>query len=218
MFSQARKNMVDGQVHTSGVVSPLILQAFEEVPRELFVSEKLKGVAYTDISLDLGQGRSLLAPIAYSKMLEFAAPKQHEVVLDIASASGYSSVILSKLVNTVISLEKNKRQKDKALRNMQSMNICNVVHVDGEIDKGAPDHAPYSLIMINGAIAKINKSILDQLAPNGRLVTVIKDSEFSVGKATLFTKSESGVVSSKILFDVAVPNLPEFENDNSFAF
>jgi protein-L-isoaspartate(D-aspartate) O-methyltransferase len=218
MFSDARKNMVDGQVHTAGVSNPLILEAFGTVPRELFVPEKLKNVAYTDISLDLGQGRSLLAPIAYSKMLEFAAPQPHEVVLDVAAASGYSSVILSKLVNTVISLDKNKRQKDKAQRAMQSLDICNVVQVDGDVAQGASEYAPYSLIVINGAVEEVPQVILDQLAVNGRLITIVQTSEFSVGKATIFTKSDKGVVSSKILFDAAVPSIPEFEKAEAFSF
>ncbi len=218
MFSEARKNMVDGQIHTAGVVNPLLLEAFETVPRELFVPEKLKYVAYTDISLDLGQGRYLLAPIAYSRMLEFVTPRADDVVLDIASGSGYSSVILSKLVNTVISLEINKRQKDKALRNMQSMDICNVVQVEGAINQGEPEHAPYSLIVINGAVEYVPDVIFDQLAVNGRLITIIKNTDLSIGKATLFTKSDNGIISSKILFDVAVPNLDEFEKEDVFAF
>ncbi len=217
MFSEARKNMVDGQIHTAGVVNPMLLKAFETVPRELFVPEKLKNVAYTDINLDLGQGRYLIAPIAFSRMLEFAAPKADDVVLDIASGGGYSSVILSSIVNTVISLEVNKRQRDKAQRNMQAMDICNVVQVEEDIKKGAPEYAPYSLVVINGAVEEVPANIFDQLAVGGRLVTVVKELERNVGKATLFTKSDNGNISSKILFDAAVPNLDEFQKEDVFA-
>lgn len=218
MFSDARKNMVDGQIHTAGVVNPRILDAFSTVPRESFVPEKIRNIAYTDVSLDLGQGRFLLEPIAYSRMLEFVRPQESDVVLDVGSASGYSSAILSNLVSTVISLEKNKRQKDKAVRNMQLLGACNVVQVDGEIHEGAPKHAPYSLIIINGAVEEVPECFFDQLANGGRLITVVKDVDQKVGKATLFAKSMAGEVSSRILFDAALPNLPGFEKQKEFVF
>ncbi len=217
MFSNSRKNMVDGQIHTASVTNADLLQAFETVPRELFVPEKLKSVAYTDANLDLGQGRFLLEPLVYAKMLQACSPCADDVVLDVASGSGYSSVILSHLVNTVISLEKNKRQKDKCERVLQSLDVCNVVLVDGDIVSGAKDHAPYSLIVINGAVCEVPADILNQLAVGGRLVCVLAEKGDSKGSATLFRKSEGGHVSKTYLFDASVPFLPEFLCEEAFA-
>lgn len=218
MFSEARKNMVDGQIHTAGVTNPDLLKAFEDMPRELFVPEKLKHVAYTDVDLDLGQGRYLVEPIVYSKMLEYANLSKNDVVLDVASGCGYSSAILSRLANTVISLESNKRQRDKAERVMQSLDICNVVHVDGDIARGVADHAPYSLIVINGSVPEVSDDLLDQISCGGRLVCVLQSSSVSGGRATLFTKSSNGNISSRTLFDASVPSLKEFSVEQGFAF
>lgn len=209
--------MVDGQIHTAGVVSPAILEAFSSIPRELFVPEKYKSIAYTDTNLDLGQGRVLLSPVVYSRMLEYAETKPCDVALDIASASGYSSVILSSLVGTVIALEKNKRQKDKAERLIQNLNICNVFQVDGEIEEGAAEHAPYSLILINGAVSHVPDPLLEQLSKDGRLIAPVISAESCV-RVTMFRKSDNGSVSSKILFDTAVPELSEFAARPEFVF
>ncbi|MGH1455315.1 MAG: protein-L-isoaspartate O-methyltransferase family protein [Alphaproteobacteria bacterium] len=217
MFSEARKNMVDGQIHTASVTDPNILQAFETVPREVFVPEKLKNVAYTDANLDLGQGRYLLDPIVYARMLQFCAPHSDDVALDVASGSGYSSIILSRLVKTVISLEKNKRQRDKCERVIQSLNVCNVMQVDGGITLGADEYAPYSLIVINGAVSEVPAKILNQLDVGGRLICVLKSDGCSKGTATLFSKSQSGNVSMKVLFDASVPVLAEFAGETEFA-
>ena len=87
-----------------------ILQSFETVPRELFIPEKLQGVAYTDENIDIGQGRFVMEPIIHAKLLQAVLPVAGDIVLDIGIGSGYSSAILSPLVTTVIALEHNKRQ------------------------------------------------------------------------------------------------------------
>ncbi len=217
-FSIARINMIDGQISTSGVVNPQILESFGEVPRELFVPEKLCELAYIDESLDIGQGRFLLSPMVYSKMLQAANPCKSDVVLDVGSGSGYSSAILSPLVTTVIALENNKRQMDKATKLWTQLGACNIVLEDGDLVNGVPEQAPYSLIIINGAVSEVPNKIIDQMDVGGRLITVVRQSFSHIGRATLFIKSQNGDVSSKILFEANIPFLKCFEPSLEFAF
>ncbi len=217
-FNKARKNMVDGQIHTAGVVDTGILNAFETTPRESFVPEKLKSIAYTDENIDLGQGRFLLEPIVHSKMLQAVLPTTDDTVLEIGSASGYGSAILSQLVTTVFAVENNKRQMDKAVRVWEAGSYCNIVQIEGELEDGAPEHKPYSLIVINGAVEEIPQNIFDQLATGGRLVTVVTKPSANKGMATLFVKSHDGNVSSKPLFDAGIPVLAEFKKKIEFQF
>ncbi len=210
-FEQARTNMVDGQIHTAGVVDDGILNAFLTVPREQFVPEKLKGIAYSDEDIDIGQGRYMLEPITHARMLQKAEVCADDVVLDIGSGAGYSSAILSSLVTTVIAVEHNKRQMDKAVKQWDSQGICNVVLIDDVLTDGNAQHAPYSLIIINGAVSEVPDVLFDQLDNGGRLITIIKKPNSVMGSVTLFRKGENGEVSSMPLFEAGTPFLKGFE-------
>lgn len=217
-FLQARANMVDCQIHTSGIVDSKVLNSFGSVPRELFVPEKIRDIAYADESLDIGQGRFLLEPAVHAKMVQETQPKPDDVVLDIGCASGYSSAILSPIVTTIIALENNKRQMDKATRLWNQLGTCNIALIEGDLAKGVADQSPYSLIIINGAVTKVPEAILEQLSVGGRLVTIIKKQDNPIGHATLFMKSDNGSISSKPLFDANAPFIGGFEQKTSFEF
>ncbi len=217
-FSKARINMIDGQIHPSGVVDNRILNSFASTPRELFVPERLKEVAYNDDNLDIGQGRYLLEPMVHAKMLQAVLPNDSDVVLDIGSASGYSSAILAPMVATVIALENNKRQRDKAAKLWQKLDICNIALVDGKLEDGVADQAPYSLIIINGAVSEVPKNILNQLDKGARLITIVKETGQSMGMVTIFLKDDTGNISSRELFSASSPFLKGFEEKTKFNF
>ncbi len=217
-FELARKNMVDCQIRPSGVVNPILLESFENIPRELFVPEKLQHVSYNDENIDIGQGRFLMEPITHAKLLQEAKLKADDIVLDIGVGSGYSSAILSNNVTTVIAIEVNKRQMDKAARLWDKLDLCNIALVESALVDGEEKHAPYSLIIINGAVSEVPQIILDQLDNNGRLLTIIKKTNEIVGEATIFIKDSHGHISSKPLFEAGVPYLKDFEPKTVFKF
>lgn len=211
-FSQARQNMVDCQIRPNGVVDQSLFDIFSTTPRELFIPEKMQGVAYTDESLDIGQGRYLLSPMIHAKMLQAVLPNSDDITLDIGCGYGYSSAILSPLVSTVIACEKNKRQSDKALRLWEKLGACNVVLAEdtGDLLQGVAKYAPYSLIMLNGAVKDVPQEILDQLANGGRLITIIRKNQKS--QAVIYRKDDSGHVSSVPLFDAYAPLFTELDS------
>ena len=215
-FAIARKNMIDGQIHPAGVVDERVLDAFTSVPREMFVTEKMKDVAYTDDNIDLGQGRSLIEPITVGRMVQAVNPTSDDVVLVIGAATGYVSAVLSLLVSTVISQEPNKRHADKAERVLSKLGYCNVVSENGDITAGVAKHGPYNIIFVNGAVEKVPDVILDQLGLGACLIAVIRCPNSNAGQVTLFVKSENGNVSSRPVFDACVPFLREFQSQPSF--
>ena len=210
--------MIDGQIHPSGVVEPIILETFANVPRELFVPERLQEIAYTDEELDIGQGRYLLEPKSHAKMLQAVLPQKTDIVLDIGVGAGYSSAILSPMVQTVIALENNKRQIDKAEKLWSKLDACNIALIEDDLEKGVPQQAPYSLIIFNGAVHHVPDNILDQLDNGGRLIAVVREDPSSLGRATLFVKTEKGDLSSSPLFDAGTPYLQGFEPKPEFVF
>lgn len=216
--AQARKNMVDCQIHPSGVVSAQILNVFETIPREQFVPEELQGVAYGDEDLHIGFGRYLLEPMVHAKMLEAADLKATDVVLDVGCATGYSSALMAPLVSTVIAVDDNKDFLKQAALLWDKHDICNVVGVDAPMPEGNPKNAPYDVIVINGAVAEIPQAILAQLAPEGRLVCILKDRPETPGHAVIVRNVGQEQYSSYNLFDARSPYLTGFAPKSGFQF
>ncbi len=214
--SAARRNMVESQLRTNKVSETALLAAFESVPRELFVPEALRGVAYIDEDIDLGGGRYVMEPMVLARLLQAARPRAEDVVLDIGCGTGYGTAILARLSATVVALESDGALAGQAMRTLTDLDIDNVVVVESPLAEGYPKQAPYDVILLNGAVSRVPPAISDQLAEGGRLVTVVREPA-GVGRATLL-QCHDGRVSGRVIFDAAVPHLPGFEGRPSFIF
>ncbi len=217
-FAQARKNMVNSQIHTNGVIDQRILDAFENTPREAFVPEAMRNSAFNDEDLKIGEGRYIMEPSVHARLIQALDLKPESVVLDIGGGTGYSAAILSSIVSTVVILESEQGMLDHFSEKCDDLGICNIASFIGPLVEGNPDHAPYDSIIINGAVSSVPQTILDQLAPDGRLVCVVKPGGKPSGAGTVFQKAENGTVSSYSLFDASTPYLCGFEPEVTFTF
>ena len=104
-YAAARLNMVDGQLRTNGVVDRALLEAFLAVPRERFVPEALKGVAYTDKDLPLGNGRYLMEPLVLARLTQLAELGPNARVLCVGSGPGYDAAVIAHFASAVVALE-----------------------------------------------------------------------------------------------------------------
>ncbi len=224
-FVQARKNMVDCQIHTSGVVHTGLLQAFETVPRELFVPEHLKGIAYFDEDIQLAKGRYLSEPLILSKMLQAADLQSDDVVLDIGGGTGYCAAILSSNVSTIIAVESDDAYIAAAKSNWSELDACNIVQVKAKLAQGVADQAPYDLIVLHGAVPEVPTKLVAQLNENGRMLCILKPEQGSLGKATLVRKNANAAdglgenaFSSYTLFECGAEYLEGFAPKSTFSF
>ncbi len=215
-FAAARSNMVESQIRTNKVTDPHLLDAFETTPRERFVPEPLRGIAYVDQDVALGGERFVMEPMVLARLLQAARPGPGDVALDLGCGSGYATAILSRLVATVVALEVDAALAAAANQTLDELEIDNVVVVEGQLAEGYPKQAPYNVILLNGAVSEVPLAIADQLAEGGRLVTVVSVGT-GLGRATLMRR-DSGVISSRILCDASVPVLPGFEAAPGFVF
>lgn len=215
-FAAARANMVDCQLRTNKVKDARLIRAFETVPRELFVSETQRSIAYVDEDLQVGSGRYLIEPMVLARLLQAADITPEDLVLEVGGASGYGTAILSHLGATIVSLESDKDMAATAAEAQAEVGIDNVLMVEGPLDQGYGKQAPYNVIVINGAVGEIPEGIADQLAEGGRLVTVIREGA-APGQAVLVQRYGANI-SSRVLFDAATPLLPEFERAPGFVF
>lgn len=214
-FQRARINMTQSQIQPSGVFNARILDAFSDIPRERFLPKEKQTLAYADQDLSFqNAGRFLLKPQVHARLLEFAAPEKEDVVLDIGCMTGYSSVLLSRLCETVVALEEEREALDLAQDLWKDMTESNIIPVNGLLYKGVPEHAPYSLIILNGSVSKVPQILLDQLDNNGRLLTVQVATDAKFGQAVMVSKTGS----VRFLFDAYAPPLPGFSQKYPFLF
>ena len=215
VYAKARFNMVESQIRTNKVTDPLLLAAMSRIPRQIFVSPVLAGVAYVDKSLRIAANRYLLEPLVTARLLQEAIVAPTDKALVIGAGTGYSTAILADLAASVAAIESDLELADKARSNLAALAVSNAMVHDGPLDQGVAASGPYDVILIDGMIADLPKQIADQIADHGRLVTV-QAQEGRCGAGMLYRKL-GGSVSSRILFDATGPFLPGFEPRSAFA-
>tara|TARA_B100000029_G_C17461667_1_gene918746 strand:+ start:257 stop:910 length:654 start_codon:yes stop_codon:yes gene_type:complete len=214
-FAAARETMVLSQLQPDRVSDDRVRDAMGDVPRERFVPEHLHAVAYVDEDLEIAPGRYLMEPRVFARLLQAANIDANDVVLDVGCGSGYSSAVIARLAGTVVALESDQALRDLATRNLEQLEVDNVVVVSGDLDQGYATEAPYDVVFINGAVGEVPANLVGQLSDGGRLITVVEDE--TVGRGTLLT-SQGGQADSLTLFDAQVSYLPGFERRAGFKF
>jgi protein-L-isoaspartate(D-aspartate) O-methyltransferase len=214
MSESARFNMVEAQIRTSNVTDPRIHAAMGAVAREKFVPHAARALAYADVPVAIAQGRYLLDPRSFAKLLQLAQITAEDRVLDVACGTGYSSAVLGRLAAEVVALE-----QDADLVRVASELLANVVGkvevVQGGLIEGVKGQGPFDVIFVNGAIEQTPDTLLAQLAEGGRLVTVMRES--GQARAWLFVK-QNGQVGRRPDFDADVPLLAGFKKAMGFIF
>lgn len=211
----ARTHMIDCQLRPNGVNDERILAAIADVPREMFLPKAKRAIAYVDEDLEIAEGRYLVEPVTFARMLVAADIKSTDVVLDIGCASGYSSAVIAGLADAVVALEENELLADRAESKLSAQDIMNVAVIKGELCKGVPKQGPFDVIFLGGAVDTVPAKLVKQLKEGGRLVCV--KVETGVGRAHIIEIID-GKASGRNLFDANVQQLPGFANDVGFVF
>ena len=216
-FALARRNMIDGQLRPNRVTNPVLLTVIADLPRERFLPDALKSVAYADDDVPLGGGRFLVEPMVLARLVQALQPVADDKALVVASGRGYGAAVLSRLVKDVVALESDRDLAGFAEQTLKGLRIDNVRQVVGPMEAGAPALAPYDVILIEGAVQEVPQPILDQLAEGGRLATVLSKPSATLGVAQLLMK-DGGVTSGRPLFDAGTRALPGFARPPRFSF
>ena len=215
-YTTARLNMVENQIRPNRVTDERVLAAIAEVPRERFVPKRLHGNAYVDEDIALGDGRYLMEPVVFARLLQAAAIGPGDVVLDIGCGTGYSAAVLGKLAGTVVALESDAVLAKEAIEALTELDVDNAAVVEGPLDAGYPRQAPYDVIVFDGSVDAVPDAITSQLVEGGRLVAVVNVAP-TVGNIEVFHRLYGGL-SRRKLFDAAVPVLPGFAAEHGFVF
>ncbi len=214
-FAAARVAMVDCQVRPSDVTRYPIIEAMLAVPREDYVPEALREVAYLGEHVPLGPERALLDPRVFAKMLDALNPGPTDLVLDIGCGLGYSSAVIARMAEAVIALEEDQELGAEAEARLSAHEVDNAVTHAGPLAAGAAEHGPFDAIFVEGAIETLPAAIEAQLKPGGRIVAIFGDRRG--GQARLGLKLGQGIAWRRI-FDATAPVLPGFATTKAFEF
>jgi protein-L-isoaspartate(D-aspartate) O-methyltransferase len=218
-FSIARQKMVDGQVRPSDVTDLRIIDAMLAVPREVFVPENQRALAYLDLDLDVSEGgsarRFLIKPVVTAKLLQAADIKDTDNVLVVGCASGYAAALAAKLAGQVTATEVDPSLAARASEVLAQLGIGNATVKAADPPQGDAANAPYDVIMLNGATEVTPDRLYRQLKDGGRLVGVF--AMMQPQRAMVVTRSH-GDFGTRALFDVAVPILPGLGRLPAFVF
>ena len=215
-YAPARLNMVECQLKPNKVTIPAILEAMRDVPRENFVPKAMRGIAYVDEDLAIGNGRYLMEPLVLGRLIEAAKVAPSDIVLVIGAGTGYSASVLARLANTVVAIEDDPDFVQRASETLAHLGVDNAVVIEAPVTAGYAEQAPYQAIVIDGAVAEVPHQILAQLADGGRLAAVVSP-DGRLGKAMLFQRIGANV-SHREIFDASIPLLPGFEPVPTFQF
>jgi protein-L-isoaspartate(D-aspartate) O-methyltransferase len=154
----------------AGLRDARVVEALAAVPRHLLVPEALRGDAYRDVALPLGDGQTISAPSVVAAMTEALELRGQESVLEIGTGSGYQAAILSRLARQVVSIERVPRLAARARSGLDRLGVSNVVVHLGDGSSGRPADGPYDAIIVTAGSPEVPRPLLEQLAPGGRLV------------------------------------------------
>lgn len=214
-FAAAREAMVDCQVRPSDVTRYPIIEALLNVPREEFVPEGLRPVAYLGEHVPLAPGRVLLDPRVFAKLLDAVNVGPKDLVLDIGCGLGYSSAVLARMAEAVIGVEEDAAMAAQAEEILAAEGATNALVESGPLAEGRAGHGPFDAIVIEGCIEVLPEAIAAQLKPGGRIVAIFGDGRN--GQARLGINTTGGIAWRRI-FDATAPVLPGFSETKAFEF
>lgn len=217
MFDTAvqRANMVAAQLRTNDVLDGRLLRAVETIPREIFVPERFRPVAYMERCIELAPNRVLMDARCFGKLAQLAAISATDIVLNIGCGTGYSAAVLGMLGARVFALDEQEELISLAQLRLQEVGARNVHVARGRLTDGYPARAPFDVIFMDGAIEVEPKVLLGQLRDGGRLVAVKRDG--AAGYGCLYVK-HGNAIGERAAFDAWLPVLPGFAKPRGFSF
>jgi protein-L-isoaspartate(D-aspartate) O-methyltransferase len=188
--------MVERQLRRRGIRDERVLEAMREVPRELFVPENQRRRAYADSALPIGSGQTISQPWIVAAICQALELSGTERVLEIGTGSGYSAAVLARLAAEVLTIERHAELAKEAGERLRGLAVTNVEVVVGDGSRGLPDRAPFEAIAVHATAPGPPMSLLEQLAPGGRLVVPIASR--GADMLTLYRRRDGEVVTEVI--------------------
>jgi len=197
MTSQRTRERLIQRLREEGVRNERVLESIRSVPRHLFVEEALASRAYENTALPIGHGQTISQPYIVALMTErLLAGGRLKKVLEVGTGSGYQTAVLANLVDELYSVERIEPLMKLARRRLRELGHRNVHVKLSDGSWGWKEHAPYDGIIVTAAPAAVPESLLEQLAPGGRLVIPVGGP--AMQELLLIQNTDKGMVQERL--------------------
>jgi protein-L-isoaspartate(D-aspartate) O-methyltransferase len=168
--AEARAQMVERQLRRRGVSDERVLDAMGRVPRESFLPEAMRNLAYEDGALPIGHGQTMSQPFIVASICALLGLEGHERVLDVGTGSGYQAAVLAELAEEVVTVERIPELAAAAKAALEATGHGAVEVRVGDGSVGVPERAPFDAVAVAAAAPTVPAPLYDQLVSGGRLV------------------------------------------------
>ncbi|MCC7206339.1 MAG: protein-L-isoaspartate(D-aspartate) O-methyltransferase [Anaerolineae bacterium] len=176
-YDKQRERMVRRQMENRDIRDPRVLAAMRRVPRHEFVPQDVRGQAYDDGPLLIGENQTISQPYIVAFMSQALELGETDRVLEVGTGSGYQTAVLCELARQVYSLERHASLAATAGATLARLGYANVEIRVGDGSQGWPEHAPYDAIIVTAAAPHVPEPLLAQLADGGRLVLPVVEGD-----------------------------------------
>ncbi len=209
-------NMIKQQLRTGEVLDEPILDLYQSVPRVDFVPDRSAPFAYSDMQIQLPHNQKMMTPLEEARMLQCLKLKGDETILEVGTGTGFTTALLSKMANHVITVDYYPEFTERAKEKLDKFNIHNVTLLTGDASNGWLESAPYDVIVMTGSVEAITETHRLQLLPGGKLFAIIgKD---PIMQAQLHTLDHDDTWHAQLIYETNLPPLINKLKSKEFEF
>lgn len=203
-FTSQREKMVRTQIKTRGITNLATLHAMLNVPRHEFVPESQRRYAYTDSPLPIGKGQTISQPFIVAYMTQALKLESTDKVLEVGTGSGYQAAVLSKIADSVYTIEIVKDLALSSEKTLQKLGYSNVTVKWGDGYNGWPKKSPFDAIMVTAGAESIPQPLVDQLKVGGRMIIPVGP-HYGTRQLVLIIKKKNRIVKKNVMLVRFVP-------------
>ncbi len=215
-FEQARFNMIEQQIRPAEVLDYRVLDTIAATPREDFVPEVYRELAFSDINIPISNDEIMMKPIMEARLLQALDVQPDDKILEIGTGSGYFTALLAKLGQSVDSVEIDPNLLQQAQTRLEAHGISNITLIEGDGARGWGQGGDYDVIAITGSLPILPERLKQKLTVNGRLIAIIGTAP--VMEATLITRLSDDQWTIDTLYETELPALKNAEQPQGFVF
>lgn len=203
-FEQARFNMIEQQIRPWEVLDQRVLDVIASVPREAFVPERYRRLAFADVRIPLGHDQVMMNPNVEGRLLQALQIQASDKILEIGTGSGYLSACLARLGHHVASVDIFAEFTERAQQTLNTQRITNVTLQSGDAVNGWGDQQ-YDVIALTASLTQLAGHWQQQLTLGGRLFVIV--GEEPIMEAMLVQRISEQEWSQESLFETEIPAL-----------
>lgn len=215
-IEQARFNMIEQQIRTWDVLDQRVLDVMNSVPREQFVPQHYRSLAFADTNIPLGHEQVMMAPKLEGRLLQALAITADDSVLEIGTGSGYLTACLARLGKQVTSLDITADFTTAAAAKLEAQGISNVTLETLDAAEGIESEKRYDVIAVTGSLPLLQQQFQKNLAVGGRLFIIT--GSLPIMEANLISRVDENHWSSECLLETCIPPLLHATRPQAFVF